>query len=99
MAVIQAMERFSLVLKDPRLRVRAMYVLIFALGVLFSVLIVAYSQQVLDASRRLTRVELPLLARIADLKVELARQEATLYDYYATSERERIDVEYPAIAK
>src|SRR5947207_14215137 len=93
------MERLSLVLKDPRLRVRGMYVVIFALGVLFSVLIVAYSQQVLDGSRRLVGADLPLLARIADLKVELARQEATLYDYYATGDRDRIEIEYATSAK
>jgi diguanylate cyclase (GGDEF)-like protein len=90
------MERFSLAIKDPRLRLRGMTVIVFALGVLFSVLIVAYSQQVLDGSRRLVRHELPLLARIADLKVKLARQEATLYDYYATSDR---DAEYAESAR
>lgn len=90
------MERFSLAIKDPRLRLRAMYVVVFALGVLFSVLIVAYSQQVLENSRRFLRADLPLLSQIADLKVELARQEATLYDYYATGEPDRLEHDYVA---
>jgi diguanylate cyclase (GGDEF)-like protein len=90
------MERLSLAIKDPRLRLRAMYVVVFALGVLFSVLIVAYSQQVLDGSRLLVRADLPLLARISDLKVEIARQESTLYDYHATGDQTRFERDYAA---
>lgn len=90
------MERLSLAIKDPRLRLRAMYVVVFALGVLFSVLIVAYSQEVLDGSRLLVRSDLPLLTRIADLKVEIARHEATLYDYHATGDQARFEREYTA---
>lgn len=90
------MERFSLAIKDPRIRLRGMYVLVFALGVLFSVLIVAYSQQVLDGGRQLVRHDLPLLTRITDLKVEVSRQEATLYDYQASGDRARMEEDYAA---
>lgn len=88
------MERFSLALRDPRVRLRGVYVAVFALGVLFSVLIVAYSQQVLEGSRRLVNADLPLLARISALKVQVSREEATLYDYYATGDVARLDRDY-----
>jgi len=85
------MDRISSAFKDPRMRVRASYFAVLALGVAFSVVVLFYTGQVLEGSRRLVGSELPLLERITSLKVELARQEAALHDYYAAGSRERFE--------
>jgi diguanylate cyclase (GGDEF)-like protein len=88
--------KLPLPLQDVRLRMRVVYVVILALGVVFSVLVLAYSDQILNASRRLVRADLPALSQIAAIKLEVVRQEAALYDYYATGDRERFRREHDA---
>jgi diguanylate cyclase (GGDEF)-like protein len=88
------MRPISLLLKDDRVRLRAAYGLILALGLLFSGLIFVYSEDVLNSTRRLTGAELPLLNKIAALKVEIMREEAALYDYYVSEDRERFRREF-----
>ena len=81
-------------IKDPRVRLRATYAGVFTLGVVFSVLILVYSTDVQNVSNRLVHDDLPLLRQIAALKVEIAHQEAVLYEYYGTGERERFEREF-----
>lgn len=88
--------QLPLPLQDVRLRMRAAYAAILALGVLFSVLVLSHSEDVLNASRRLVRTDLPALSQIAAIKLEVVRQEAALYDYYATGDRERFRSEHDA---
>ncbi|MBI3899893.1 MAG: bifunctional diguanylate cyclase/phosphodiesterase [Gammaproteobacteria bacterium] len=93
-ALADVMGSLSHILRDARLRLRGAYVLVLVLGVLFSGLIFVYSEDVLNVSRRLIDAELPALNRIAALKVEIMREEAALYDFYATEDHERFEREF-----
>ena len=85
------MERLASAIRDPRLRVRAAYVVVLVLGALFSILILAYSQDVLNVSQRLVRGDLPLLGQIGALKSEIGRLETAVYDYHATGDVARFE--------
>ena len=86
----------SLLIKDARLRLRLAYAMVLVLGLVFSGLIFLYSEDVLNASRRLVGAELPLLKQISVLKVEIGREESALYDYFATGDRERFERDFAA---
>lgn len=83
---------------DIKLKMRGIYVLVLALGALLSVLIYSFGDDMLRASRKLVRQDLPLLEDIAQLKVEVMEQESLLHEYYAGGDRERFLLEQDANA-
>jgi len=78
---------------DIKLKMRGIYVLVLALGALLSVLIYGFGDDMLHASRKLVRQDLPLLEDIAQLKVEVMEQESLLHEYYASGDRARFVTE------
>ncbi|MFP5348750.1 MAG: putative bifunctional diguanylate cyclase/phosphodiesterase [Gammaproteobacteria bacterium] len=83
---------------DIKLKMRGIYVLVLALGALLSVLIYSFGDDMLHASRKLVRQDLPLLEDIAQLKVEVMEHESLLHEYYASGDRERFLLEQDANA-
>jgi diguanylate cyclase (GGDEF)-like protein len=93
---LRVLRPLSLILNDTRLRLRVAYGVVLFLGLLFSGLIFLYSEDVLHDTQRLVRRELPVLKQIASLKAEIGREEAALYDFYATGDQERFARDFAA---
>jgi signal transduction histidine kinase len=71
-----------------RLVVAAVYFGILALGLSLSWRIYDLGQAVVETTEPLSRDKLPLLKAIADLKLSISRIEPTLYELYATTDRD-----------
>jgi diguanylate cyclase (GGDEF)-like protein len=88
------MQRISALFKDTRLRLRGAYFLVLLLGLVFSGLVFFYTAEVLNSTRRLSETQLPLLDRIAGLKLGVMREEAVLHDYYVGQDQVRFEREF-----
>ena len=63
------------------------YLIVFSLGLALSWRIYDLGQNVMATTAPLSREKLPLLKEISDLKLIVIRIEPTLYEYYATTDR------------
>jgi len=73
---------------SPRLIVIGVYLLVFGLGLSLSLHIYNLGKHVRTTTTLLSREQLPLLKEISNLKNNITRIEPTLYEYYATVNRE-----------
>ena len=75
-------------------RIFSAYVLVLLLGAALGALVFVHGGYVRDATRTLVERDVPELRAVAALKRDLREQEAVLYAYFATHDRERLVARY-----
>lgn len=75
---------------QPRIKILLAYLLILGLGVAISSTILVTGRQVSDATTTLIEEKLPRLQVINELYLAIIERERLLYEYYATTDSEKI---------